>query len=117
MIINYKAKSRFASSLCNRRNILIYTLILNPAPDYTLKLGKLNYDDINRAEGALVNSVGCGDSMVAGFLFGYLEKGDYEYALRLGVACGNATAYSEGLATKEKIQEALNQSFFRINVE
>ena len=50
------------------------------------------------------NTVGAGDSMVAGFLAGYLESGDYEKALKLGVAAGSATACSEGLATKEKIE-------------
>ncbi len=48
-----------------------------------------------------VNTVGAGDSMVAGFLAG-MEHG-YEYALRLGLACGSATAGSEGLATAEAI--------------
>ena len=58
---------------------------------------------IGNAKGTLVNSVGCGDSMVAGFVSGFLEKGDYEHALRLGAACGNATAFSEGLAEKKDI--------------
>lgn len=49
------------------------------------------------------NTVGAGDSMVAGFLAGYLQKADYEYALKLGVAAGSATACSEGLASEEKI--------------
>ena len=58
---------------------------------------------IGNAKGKLVNSVGCGDSMVAGFVAGFLQKGDYEHALRLGAACGNATAFSEGLAEKKDI--------------
>ncbi|MDO4478413.1 MAG: 1-phosphofructokinase [Lachnospiraceae bacterium] len=62
---------------------------------------------IGNAPGTLVNSVGCGDSMVAGFVAGYLEKHDYGYALRLGTACGNATAFSPELATKEEIEAAL----------
>ena len=45
--------------------------------------------------------------MVAGFVAGYLRTGDYRYALRLGTACGSATAFSVGLATKEKINELL----------
>ena len=44
--------------------------------------------------GKPLNSVGCGDSMVAGFIAGYMEKRDYAYALRLGSACSNATAFS-----------------------
>ena len=58
---------------------------------------------ICNAKGTLINSVGCGDSMVAGFVAGFLQKGDYEHALRLGAACGNATAFSEGLAEKKDI--------------
>lgn len=58
--------------------------------------------------GRVKNSVGAGDSMVAGFIAG-CEKGDYEYALKLGTASGGATAFSEGLAEKEKIFELLEQ--------
>lgn len=57
--------------------------------------------------GTVVNSVGAGDSMVAGFLAGYLRTGDYQYALRLGTAAGSATAFSKGLATKELIEHLL----------
>ena len=59
--------------------------------------------------GKITGTVGCGDSMVAGFLAGYEEKGDYEYALRLGSACGNASAFSASLATKEEIENMLNK--------
>lgn len=58
-------------------------------------------------EGKPINTVGSGDSMVAGFIAGYLNTQDYAYALRLGTACGNATALSKGLATAEKIEEML----------
>ena len=51
------------------------------------------------------NTVGSGDSMVAGFIAGYEKTGDYAYALKLGTACGNATAFSSGLAKREKIDE------------
>lgn len=54
-------------------------------------------------DGKVVNSVGAGDSMVAGFLAGYLESGSFEKALRLGLAAGSASAFSEQLATKEEI--------------
>lgn len=63
----------------------------------------------NGAKGTLVNSVGSGDSMVAGFIAGYLQKNDYAYALQLGSACGGATAFSKDLATKELIDEVMNQ--------
>lgn len=55
-------------------------------------------------KGVVKNSVGAGDSMVAGFIAGVI-KGDYEYALKLGTAAGGATAFSDGLATKEEITE------------
>lgn len=55
------------------------------------------------ARGRVLNSVGAGDSMVAGFIAGYLETGDYAYALKLGTAAGGATAFSDGLARREDI--------------
>ena len=58
--------------------------------------------------GAVKNSVGAGDSMVAGFIAGSLQ-GDYEYALKLGTASGGATAFSDGLAKKDEIYRLLEQ--------
>ena len=58
--------------------------------------------------GEVKNSVGAGDSMVAGFIAGYMKCG-YEYALKLGTAAGGATAFSAGLAEKSKIDELLGQ--------
>lgn len=60
-------------------------------------------------KGVVKNSVGAGDSMVAGFLAGYCEKRDYEYALKLGTASGSATAFSEGLAKREDIIRLLEK--------
>ena len=57
----------------------------------------------------VLNTVGSGDSMVAGFVAGYVKTGDYAYALKLGSVCGNATAFLPGLATKEKINELLEK--------
>jgi 1-phosphofructokinase len=59
-------------------------------------------------KGKVRNSVGAGDSMVAGFLTG-AQNGDYEYALKLGTAAGGATAFSDGLAVKTAIEELLAQ--------
>ena len=64
---------------------------------------------IGTPKGKVVNSVGAGDSMVAGFLAGYLEKGDYQYALRMGTASGSASAFSEGLATKQEVMDLLTK--------
>lgn len=60
-------------------------------------------------KGELVNSVGAGDSMVGGFIAGYLKNKNLEEAFKMGVATGSASAFSEGLATKEKVYELLNQ--------
>lgn len=57
----------------------------------------------------VINTVGSGDSMVAGFVAGYEKEKSYSYALKLGSACGNATAFLPGLATKEKINEILQK--------
>lgn len=62
-------------------------------------------------EGRLVNSVGAGDSMVAGFMAGYLETKDYEQAFRMGIAAGSASAFSEFLATREETMEVLEKTF------
>ena len=58
-------------------------------------------------KGKVLNSVGAGDSMVAGFLAGWLGKQDYDYALKLGTATGSATAFSIGLAEKPLIEQLL----------
>ena len=55
-------------------------------------------------KGTLVNGVGAGDSMVAGFMAGWLEKQDYEHAFCMGVSAGSASAFSEQLATKAEIE-------------
>lgn len=55
-------------------------------------------------KGKLVNAVGAGDSMVAGFIAGLLEKQDYEYAYKFAAAAASASAFSENLATKEGIK-------------
>ena len=61
------------------------------------------------AKGKLLNSVGSGDSMVAGFIAGYLKDKKYDEALKLGSACGGATAFSEDLAEASMIQEVYKQ--------
>lgn len=59
--------------------------------------------------GRVVNSVGAGDSMVAGFIAGYLKNKDLKEAFKMGVATGSASAFSEGLATKEKVERLLKE--------
>lgn len=60
-------------------------------------------------EGTLVNSVGAGDSMVAGFLAGYLRTNSYEEAFRMGIATGSASAFSENLATRAEVEALLGK--------
>lgn len=60
-------------------------------------------------KGMLVNGVGAGDSMVAGFMAGWLEKQDYEHAFCMGVSAGSASAFSEHLATKAEIEAVYQQ--------
>ncbi|WP_419724971.1 1-phosphofructokinase [Terrisporobacter petrolearius] len=63
----------------------------------------------NVPKGSVVNSVGAGDSMVAGFISGYINSNSYEEALKLGAACGSATAFSSDLAKKELIKELIKE--------
>ena len=65
--------------------------------------------DAPAPKGVLVNGVGAGDSMVAGFMAGWMEKKDYEYAFHMGVSAGSASAFSENLATKEEIEAVYQQ--------
>lgn len=65
--------------------------------------------DAPAPKGTLVNGVGAGDSMVAGFMAGYMERQDYKYAFQMGVAAGSASAFSENLATKQEIEAVYQQ--------
>lgn len=70
--------------------------------------GKVYYCEA--CEGTVVNSVGAGDAMVAGFVSGMVDNDvDHEYALMLGTAAGGATAFTEGLADKEQIIEQMKK--------
>ena len=60
-------------------------------------------------EGKLVNGVGAGDSMVAGFLAGWMERKDYRHAFYMGISAGSASAFSELLATKKEIETVYGQ--------
>lgn len=87
------------------RNVLVSMggdgAILVTEDDQTIQMGT--------PKGVMVNSVGAGDSMVAGFVAGYLKTGDYTEALINGSAAGSATAFSEGLATMDLIKETMAQ--------
>lgn len=61
----------------------------------------------NAPKGIIKNSVGAGDSMVAGFIAGYVQSSNYEEAFKMGVATGSASAFSKNLATKKEIDSLL----------
>ena len=86
------------------RNVLV-----SMAGDGALLLDEIGgVHRIGCPKGKVVNSVGAGDSMVAGFVAGYRQSGgDYDAALKLGTACGSATAFSLGLATRADIDTLL----------
>ena len=67
-------------------------------------------------DGILKNSVGAGDSLVAGFLSGWIEKKDYEYAFRKGVATGSASAFSERLATNGEVNDLIGKVLSLIHI-
>ena len=60
-------------------------------------------------KGTVKNSVGAGDSMVAGFLAGYLSSEDYEKAFYMGLCTGSASAFSDNLATADEVRGLLSQ--------
>lgn len=61
-------------------------------------------------KGKVVNSVGAGDSMVAGFVTGYLKTGSYKEAFQMGVCTGSASAFSEELATEPEVLALLDKN-------
>ena len=60
-------------------------------------------------KGTVVNSVGAGDSMVAGFLAGVIEKNDYQYAFKMGICSGSASAFSDHLAKREEVESLMSE--------
>lgn len=113
---NHELSEMFGVALKNEEDIIRHAMILKErgAANVLISMagdGAILVDergDVHRMgvpKGTVKNSVGAGDSMVAGFIAGYLENGDYSHALRLGSACGSASAFSEGLACKEDIEK------------
>ena len=63
-------------------------------------------------KGKVINSVGAGDSMVAGFLYGYLKNNDYKEALAYGICTGSASAFSEELAEKKQVEDLIKKYLY-----
>ena len=75
-----------------------------------LLISKDNKEYYSKApKGKVINTVGAGDSMVAGFLTGFLKTNKYENAFKMGIATGSASAFSENLATEEDVEKILHQ--------
>ncbi|KNZ42192.1 1-phosphofructokinase [Acetobacterium bakii] len=85
-------------------------VLISMAGDGAILIGEnARVYEMKAPKGIVKNSVGAGDSMVAGFLAGYLLDGDLWEAFRMGVATGSASAFSEALATKDEILKMLGQ--------
>lgn len=121
---HHELEELFKTKINNQEEIIFYAKKLKKqgAINVLVSLGKdgallISEDNhvyfCNSAKGKLINSVGSGDSMVAGFIAGYLKNKSYQEAIHLGSACGGATAFSDDLAKKEMIDKVYQQ----INVE
>ena len=101
-------KIRECASLLQQRGAR--NVLVSMAGDGAILLDETGaFHKIAAPKGEVKNSVGAGDSMVAGFLAGYLQSRDYETALRTGAAAGSATAFSEGLAQRDEVQALLDR--------
>jgi len=110
----------FNTSITNDNDLELYSrkLIEMGAENVVVSLGaegafmvgkNLDACKIEAPKGNVVNTVGAGDSLVAGFIYAYELTNDLKTALRIGVVCGSASAFSEGLATKEQVNKLLNK--------
>ena len=59
--------------------------------------------------GKVVSTIGCGDAMVGGFLYGWMEKNEYVHAFRMGLAAGSASAFTSGIADGEAVRALLDR--------
>lgn len=117
---NHELGEIFGVTLDNTEDILVYAkklqemgarnVLVSRAKDGALLLTENGecYESLP-PDGTVVNSVGAGDSMVAGFVAGYEETGDYEKAFYMGLCCGSASAFSEELATRGEVLQLLKQ--------
>ena len=116
---NFELEELFSAPVKNTDDVCFYAkklqemgaenVLVSMAGDGAVLLDKNGETHIcGVCKGTVKNSVGAGDSMLAGFIAGYLKSGFAE-ALRLGTACGGATAFSEGLADRAVIDEMLAQ--------
>ena len=111
---NYELAEMYNVAIDTREDIIKYAMKLREegAENVLVSLGgegAILIDELGNVhespapDGQVINSVGAGDSMVAGFIAGYIEKGDYSHALKMGLAAGSASAFSKYLATGEEV--------------
>ena len=116
----YELSALFGASLTDRASALPYARELQRrgAENVLVSLGRegalLAAGDGSVMEaaapkGKLINAVGAGDSMVAGFVAGWLESRSYAHAFRMGLAAGSASAFSEHLAERENVEQLLSR--------
>ncbi len=116
---NHELEEMFGVTIRNLDEIIYYAkklkemgavnVLISMAADGAILIDEQKkFHQCGICQGTVKNSVGAGDSMVAGFIAGS-QNGDYEYALKLGTATGGATAFSDGLAKKDMIFELLKQ--------
>ncbi len=117
---NHELGEIFGVTLNGREDIIIYAkrlqemgaqnVLVSMAGDGAILVDENGtIHEMKPPEGVVKNSVGAGDSMVAGFLAGYLKKQDLQEAFEMGVITGSATAFSETLATKEEVSMLFEQ--------
>ena len=117
---NYELGEIFGVTLSTKEDVILYAkklqemgaanVLISMAGDGAVLVAEDGSTYKSEApEGKVKNSVGAGDSMVAGFVAGWMEKKDYEHAFHMGIAAGSASAFSENLATKEEIEAVYGQ--------
>lgn len=117
---NYELEEMFNVKLKSNEDVALFARKLKEmgAKNVLVSMGKdgaILVNEENRvfisnvAKGKVINSAGAGDSMVAGFICGYISTNSYEEALKLGTACGSATAFSSDLAKREFIESLLSE--------
>lgn len=115
---NHELAEMFHVKLSNRDDIVTYAkklqelgaknVLISMAGDgalFVCENGNVYFSEAPK--GKVKNSVGAGDSMVAGFIAGYENTKDYVQAFRMGIATGSASAFSDNLATKEEVEDLL----------
>ena len=117
---NYELGEIFGVELTSRKSVIPYAKKLQEMGAVNVLVSMAGEGSVLVAEdgqvleteapkGKLINGVGAGDSMVAGFMAGYMEKHDYRHAFCMGVAAGSASAFSENLATGAEIKKVYDQ--------